>query len=764
MSYTAKRKCMRADITRMYNKLQQDPVDLSLLECQSQLTRLEKLQEDIKSIDDECLEEASTASNATDKSISDEYNGITDYQVRLYTCLNLLEALVNPPVQQTVENDLPENLVVPERLSSNRLKLPQIPLPTYAHKDGENLAKFFQNFEHIMGKYNLTDYEKFVFLQGQLSGEPLNLVKSLDISSQSYDAAKELLTNAFASIVTQQFDCIKRLSELKFSPKTPYEFIGKLRQIRESFRVLEVTPDIIMQFYFWRSMPELLQNQFVAITNANRPSLAQIDAAMFSAMERYLDLNTKAHNQQSDLEVSSYIVNMDQYKSKDKGSGQYCSLCSTSNEKTTTHSTYACSVYPSTKDKLNRLRTLSGCTSCGNVTHASKDCRFKFKRMCVHCSKPHFSFLCEGQGENKNENIASESTGVKPKNYKQKIDAHVHASCVWVNEARFDDIGHDSMLPTLTFKVQDTTVRAIRDSGSQTSFITESMANKLKLKVVKPHFKLGVHGFNSSRKINTRVVELPVAKSHEPIWAVCVPEIRTNLILPGLGKIVKAFKIRGYSFADAKLDEYTDIVSGIDVILGNNEAQIIPQTDIPFGNAPKSAYADTPMGIMVFGSIERMTSNLIHLPALNSYTHVERSGKIRECIPKNDDVHVTSLHVEHQFDLIDSKGNVNHETLGQALKSASKLINFPNGRVKEAAFNKLDEVTDAIITKGNRETVNQYVKSLVFLLKASEVIADTPLVPDLTSSSTEDGSVRPKRKKAKKCKNRMQKLAKLDLA
>ena len=101
--------------------------------------------------------------------------------------------------------------------------------------------------------------------------------------------------------------------------------------------------------------------------------------------------------------------------------------------------------------------------------------------------------------------------------------------------------------------MQGTIVRAMRDSGSQTSFITESMAKKLKLKIVKSQFQLGIHGFNSSRKINTRVVELPVAKSHEPIWAVCVPEIRTNLVLPGLGKIVEAFKIRGYKFADAKL-------------------------------------------------------------------------------------------------------------------------------------------------------------------------------------------------------------------
>ena len=95
------------------------------------------------------------------------------------------------------------------------------------------------------------------------------------------------------------------------------------------------------------------------------------------------------------------------------------------------------------------------------------------------------------------------------------------------------------------------------------------------------------------------------------------------------------------------------------------------------------------MDIMVFGSIERMTSNMIHLPTLNNNTHAEQSGI---------DVHVTSLQVEHRFDLIDSKGNVNREALDQALNSAAKITNFPNDRVKEVTFNTLDEV---IKMKGN---------------------------------------------------------------
>ena len=32
----------------------------------------------------------------------------------------------------------------------------------------------------------MTDYERFIYLQGQLSGEPLTSIESLDVASQSY--------------------------------------------------------------------------------------------------------------------------------------------------------------------------------------------------------------------------------------------------------------------------------------------------------------------------------------------------------------------------------------------------------------------------------------------------------------------------------------------------------------------------------------------------------------------------------------------------
>ena len=89
-------------------------------------------------------------------------------------------------------------------------------LPIYIRKDGEDLNLFFSHLENI-STYRLTDYERFIYLQSQLSGEPLTLIESLHVASKIYVKAKELLTKAFASVITQQYETVKRLCDPKFN-------------------------------------------------------------------------------------------------------------------------------------------------------------------------------------------------------------------------------------------------------------------------------------------------------------------------------------------------------------------------------------------------------------------------------------------------------------------------------------------------------------------------------------------------------------------
>ena len=608
---------MRSDITKTSNRIKSGDASVPQEELQPLLSRPKDLLSKVQ-MHDATILNIMVSQDEPQDDIDAEYCASVEYTDTLLFSISILEqrisALSSAPNISTHNN----------HAAPNKIKLPQLPLPTYAHKEGESLNTFFATFESIVDKYGVTDYEKFVFLQGQLSGEPLNLIKSLDIGSQSYQTAKNLLSRAFASTINQQFENIKRLAELKFSIKNPYEYIGKLRQIKEAFQSLNITTDIVLQYFFWRSMPEALQNQFIRICNCNKPNIDDLGTQIFDAMERYLESVKKPISKSSELEVTSNAISMNSYRSDSQR--QFCSLCSSPAEKITSHSTYNCQKYPSTVDKINRLNEVNGCVACGNVTHDVTNCRYRFKRACLGCSKFHFTYLCplqvEPKPKAKTEQPPKPAARIKlDKKSKPPKNESLHntnVACTWINEANFDNTGHDSILPTFSLNLNNRNVRVMRDSACQSSFIKQSLADELNLKVLK-EFELGINGFNSSKQIQTTVVELPICKNKPPISLICIPEIRTKLKLPGLQKIAQDFSNRGYMLADHLLTTGGDEISNIEIIIGENEAHIIPQTDVLFGE--NSMYSQCSFGVMLVGSIQRMKTNLKFLPRVNNADH-----------------------------------------------------------------------------------------------------------------------------------------------
>ena len=125
---------------------------------------------------------------------------------------------------------------------SNKLKLPDLPLPEYSHSKGESIEKFFKDFEDITCRANFNSYTKLLYLQRQTRKEPHTLIKSLSSGSRTYEDAKEMLMEAFGSTIVQKYDSIKMLSELKLSYKDdPYKVIGEMKMIRDSFTNLCVS-------------------------------------------------------------------------------------------------------------------------------------------------------------------------------------------------------------------------------------------------------------------------------------------------------------------------------------------------------------------------------------------------------------------------------------------------------------------------------------------------------------------------------------------
>ena len=161
-----RRTCLRRDITRTYNKIAENPESLSVDDCKAQHMRLLELQKNLIELDSKIFDQVYETHDET--VIEAEYVSAEEYKAKLMLCLEKLNLRINPPRTNAAAAAMGASSsdTGNELFSNNKLKLPQIPLPTYAHKDGEDLNKFFLNLENILGKYNLTDYETFIFLQG----------------------------------------------------------------------------------------------------------------------------------------------------------------------------------------------------------------------------------------------------------------------------------------------------------------------------------------------------------------------------------------------------------------------------------------------------------------------------------------------------------------------------------------------------------------------------------------------------------------------
>lgn len=547
----------------------------------------------------------------------EELESCDSYGDKVVVALRMLK----PSTVNVASAALPSSVIPP---LVNKLKLPQLTLPTYGHLKGENLHEFFTSFEDIIDKYCLTDREKFVFLQKQLINEPLTIIKALVSSQQCYDQAKSLLTKAFGQPTVQKFEVIQQLTELRLGYEDdPYTFIGEMMTINEAFKSLKIDSSIILQYFFWRALNDGMKSQFIAITNCNKPSLEQLNENIFEATERYLSANKKYLS--PSLEDStvgmaagvSYRANNDE---KAVSSFRPCLLC-TKDGSAADHPIYKCVKFSKASDKLDRLKSMNACAKCTFLGHKKSDCKFKFKKPCTHCGALHYSFLCFKADKKIDGALTGNVVSITEEEPDSEEGTNVGeetaaSSAIVSSHSLTSETSDSTILPTFTAHIsKQTVIRVLKDSACQSNFILESVAKQQKLKMVRK-ISLTVNGFNSSKHYNTSVVELDlkIGASWFRIEAVCVPEIKPVLVLPGLRKVIEQFVGKGYKLADKCLNKDSDTIDRLQFILGACSSYCIPSQTRLFGQNPPSAFADTDQGILIYGSVKDFLSNTRYLP------------------------------------------------------------------------------------------------------------------------------------------------------
>ena len=326
------------------------------------------------------------------------------------------------------------------------------------------------------------------------------------------------------------------------------------------------------------------------ICNNDKPNLKEINENIFKALNRCNEVNavkTKG-NKVKNSTINNFAVDVNAVQTRKN----FCSLCTIKNgSRVVSHSTGACPVYSDPISKIKRLEALNSCTKCGYANHNSKYCRFKFLRKCSNCSGDHMLFLCNSKaspaGKRSERNFTSGGNNNNNNNRKATINTAAIQSVMQVH------IGNESLLHTFTAHVKDNSIRVMKDSGCQPNFIRTSVADKLNLEVIENSFPVIVNGFNDSQQYLTKVVLMDMLVGNQifSVKAICIPDIRTELDIPGLSKCAQNFVDKGYKLADINLIDGTDRIDNLDFILGTNSSEILLENQVLFGEGEVSVYS-----------------------------------------------------------------------------------------------------------------------------------------------------------------------------
>ena len=581
------RQYLRQKFSRKFNNLSNNYTNFSIQECQDSLDYLKSLFGELSTTDREIGtilfgfrgESAMLNDINESESYEQKFESINSKLRQKISELSILNSAAENSDQNFTGREI------------NKLKLPELPLPKFSNLPGEDLIQFFLNFEQIIDKYNLSDYERFVYLERQLSSDPLTLVKSLTGSKKSYTEAKNLLNQAFARPIKKKLDVVKQLSDINFNEKEPYEFVSQVKLIIGAFDSLEIDNDIIIQYFVWSRLPIEYQREILNLSGNSYPSIEDIQSHIFVAIDRIKSktfINSK-------LEPTSLAANIKTNFKNEKTSNSFknCSLCPKNPEPD--HPIHKCTKYLSAKSKVDRLKELNLCIKCGGIKHSSRDCNFKFYRPCKTCEKQnHFSYLCLKEDQK------SVSNGTC------SIEFNCSSSTFSGNSS--------NLLPTFSCKIRNKLIRVLQDTGAQTSFIKSEIAEFANLKRIKSNIDLKIRGFNEQKIVKTNIVDVVIelGKSIFHIPAICVPNLTSSCPNDEILKISRNLSEKGYILADHFIKN--DYKKPLDMILGIDALQHLELSTINFGTSLKSCMIKTSVGVMPVGDSSIFIQNLKYLP------------------------------------------------------------------------------------------------------------------------------------------------------
>ena len=381
--------------------------------------------------------------------------------------------------------------------------LPKIQLPTFKG-DVTKFLTFNQTFQTLIHlNRNLNNIEKYNYLLSSLEGPPLDIISDIQVTNENYPIAYNTLIERYDNKRLQAFTHWRAIEEC---PRLFQENIVSLRNLLDTFsknlsalqnlkfdvdswdfilaymlldRLDPFTRKLFEQQHASNNVPKyesirvFLQKQCVALESVPQKTKPIIS---FSKPN-----NSKApRNFDLPLKNKSFLAQQQQPNT--------CFLCKEN------HIIFKCPTFSSKsiQQRFDIIKKQRACVNCLATSHTTSRCTSN--KRCRFCNQQHHTMLCFKQDCNMSYN---------PGTHKEQSDNHLNAQSCPPSKgdnqnaepvAGFSKTsllgtsfnGHDVLLSTVCIRVKDAydnwhNLKAILDSGAQSSFITKNCAKKLSL-------------------------------------------------------------------------------------------------------------------------------------------------------------------------------------------------------------------------------------------------------------------------------------------
>ena len=439
----------------------------SVIDCRDQLITLGK----------SIASDKTPSSNSSAVTITEDRSRMEQMQLQMQQLLKDNQTLL---LQQTQR----------QQTLNETVKLPRLDMPTF-NGDKMKWAEFWDTFETtIDSNESLSGVEKLKYLNSKLIGEAKQAVSGITLSNENYKVATNLLKERFGDQQTVVNSHYAELINLNPASNNTKSLRSMYDQVEKNLRCLEALKQDVNQDVFISMVTSKIPRDILIQLELQKGSKCKWSVSKLRELiNEYISARERAEQQvptenrytfpRPQRPTAEALVSGNK-KQKSPNSQQPKTSCRYCHGR---HWTDECPVYPTLAERRQRMK--ENCPICLKRDHRANEC--SYDRSCHYCgqSNVHHRSLCPKQfGNVHNETVhLAEELVQEDEEDITNTESEVENALISSGEMVLMQTAKANIRNPIEGTQENG--RILFDSGSQRTYITESLARKLNLKLGK---------------------------------------------------------------------------------------------------------------------------------------------------------------------------------------------------------------------------------------------------------------------------------------